>query len=120
MSDTIKVGDKVRHVDPIGGAFKERKVLGVYGELLWIEGDGRQPWTTDARNYVKVEPFFEAGKTYRPGRESQATFKVESIREDLDGESTPVAIGVNTYHEDGKSFWDVRRIFDGWEEVDDQ
>ena len=87
------------------------KVLAVHEEsgLFWGLGRGGKPLTYSIASFTKVEPFFEAGKTYRYGSQR---FEVEKTGEDSYGH---IAFGVL---QTGHSTWHFQRSFGGWEEVD--
>ena len=109
MTD-LKPGDKVNWE----GA--ERVIVAVDGKTAWTrladfpEAMGR---LLPLDNLKKIEPFFEAGKTYdRSG--GGPRFDVEKTGEDSDG---PVAVGMTTYPHSGRGYWTVRHVFDGWTEV---
>lgn len=116
--DRIEVGDTVVSK---GKATPDRyEVLAVHAHQLWLKPEGG----ASALSYLvcdfeKVEPFFEAGKTYeRAGAISMRTNRYVCERADTDYKGRKVAYG-RYYNESGLSpfVWLILSNFKGWEQV---
>ncbi len=112
MTD-FKPGDIVRDR---GGDDYTVKVLAVHeesGRFWGVNINGHLPWSYKIEQFTKVEPFFEVGKKYlRNG----VTF--EPVRIDTQSGGERVAYGKVNCGDTGCSYWETRRIFRNWIEVE--
>jgi hypothetical protein len=109
----INPGDTVRYVGPRKVTKgDELLVLAVYEDRFWGKTEEGKPLTYKMSDYEKVEPFFEAGKTYNCVGD---TFEVRYVEEDGSG---PVAIGILTSPSHRKGIWVTKRpnVFSCWDE----